>query len=64
MCAPIPAPGRNELPGPPGRDGLPRAAEVRYLSVLILIMIVPVVAMAIALERYIRRGMLIGAVKG
>jgi ABC-type glycerol-3-phosphate transport system permease component len=25
---------------------------------------VPVVAMAIALERYIRRGMLIGAVKG
>jgi hypothetical protein len=30
------------------------------MSVLILIMIVP----AVALERYIRRGMLIGAVKG
>jgi ABC-type glycerol-3-phosphate transport system permease component len=27
-------------------------------------MVVPVVVMAIALERYIRRGMLIGAVKG
>jgi hypothetical protein len=27
-------------------------------------MVVPVVAMATALERYIRRGMLIGAVKG
>jgi ABC-type glycerol-3-phosphate transport system permease component len=27
-------------------------------------MMVPVVAMAIALERYIRRGMLIGALKG
>jgi ABC-type glycerol-3-phosphate transport system permease component len=26
--------------------------------------VVPVVAMAVALERYIRRGMLIGAVKG
>jgi multiple sugar transport system permease protein len=34
------------------------------MSVLILIMIVPVVLMAVALERYIRRGMLIGAVKG
>ena len=34
------------------------------MSVLILIMIVPVVVMAIALERYISRGLLIGAVKG
>ncbi len=34
------------------------------MSVLILIMIVPVVAMAIVLERYISRGILIGAVKG
>jgi ABC-type glycerol-3-phosphate transport system permease component len=34
------------------------------MSVLILMVIVPVVAMAGALERYIRRGMLIGAVKG
>ena len=41
-----------------------RGPQWWYMSVLILIMIVPVVAMAIALERYIRRGMLIGAVKG
>jgi multiple sugar transport system permease protein len=34
------------------------------MSVLIVVMIVPVVAMAIALERYISRGLLIGAVKG
>ena len=34
------------------------------MSVLILIMIAPVVAMAIALERYITRGLLIGALKG
>jgi multiple sugar transport system permease protein len=34
------------------------------MSVLILIMIVPVVAIAMVLERYIARGLLIGAVKG
>ena len=34
------------------------------MSVLILIMIIPVIAMAIALERYIARGLLVGAVKG
>ena len=34
------------------------------MSVLILIMIVPVVVMAILLERYITRGLLIGALKG
>jgi multiple sugar transport system permease protein len=34
------------------------------MSVLVLIMIVPVIVMAIALERYISRGILIGAVKG
>jgi multiple sugar transport system permease protein len=34
------------------------------MSVLILIMIVPVVVIAIVLERYITRGLLIGAVKG
>jgi len=34
------------------------------MSVLILIMIVPVIAMAVALERFISRGILIGAVKG
>ena len=31
---------------------------------LILIMIVPIIAMAIALERYTARGLLVGAVKG
>jgi multiple sugar transport system permease protein len=34
------------------------------MSVLILVMILPVIAMAIALERYISRGLLVGAVKG
>jgi multiple sugar transport system permease protein len=34
------------------------------MSVLILIMILPVTLMAIALERYISRGLLVGAVKG
>jgi multiple sugar transport system permease protein len=34
------------------------------MSVLILIMIVPVIVIAIILERYITRGILIGAVKG
>jgi multiple sugar transport system permease protein len=34
------------------------------VSVLILIMIAPVVAMAVVLERYITRGLLIGALKG
>jgi multiple sugar transport system permease protein len=34
------------------------------MSVLILIMIAPVIVMAIALERYITRGLLVGALKG
>ncbi len=34
------------------------------MSVLILIMIVPVIVIAIILERYVTRGLLIGAVKG
>jgi multiple sugar transport system permease protein len=34
------------------------------MSVLILIMITPVVAMAVLLERYITRGILVGALKG
>jgi multiple sugar transport system permease protein len=34
------------------------------MSVLILIMITPVVAMAVALERYITKGILVGALKG
>lgn len=40
-----------------------RGPQWWYMSVLILIMIVPVIAMAIALERYISRGLLVGAVK-
>ncbi len=34
------------------------------MSVLILIMIAPVIAMAVALERYITRGILVGSLKG
>ena len=56
------------MPRAAGLDRRQRAARTGpqwwYMSVLILILVVPVVAMAIALERYIRRGMLIGAVKG
>lgn len=41
-----------------------RGPQWWYMSVLILIMIVPVIAMAVVLERYIARGLLVGAVKG
>lgn len=41
-----------------------RGPQWWYMSVLILIMILPVVAIAIALERYIARGLLVGAIKG
>jgi hypothetical protein len=46
------------------RAALPVRDAPRVRPVLVLIMVVPVVAMAIALEHYICRGMLIGAVKG
>jgi len=41
-----------------------RGPQWWYMSALILIMIGPVIAMAIALERYIARGLLVGALKG
>lgn len=41
-----------------------RGPQWWYMSVLILIMIIPVIVMAILLERYIARGLLVGAVKG
>jgi len=41
-----------------------RGPQWWYMSVLILIMITPVIAMAIALERYIAKGLLVGAIKG
>jgi multiple sugar transport system permease protein len=41
-----------------------RGPQWWYMSVLIVIMIVPVIAMAAALERFITRGLLVGAVKG
>lgn len=41
-----------------------RGPQWWYMSVLIMVMIAPVIAMALALERYIARGLLIGAVKG
>jgi multiple sugar transport system permease protein len=41
-----------------------RGPQWWYMSVLILIMIVPVIVVAIVLERFISRGVLVGAVKG
>ncbi len=41
-----------------------RGPQWWYMSVLILIMIIPVIAIAILLERYIARGLLVGAIKG
>jgi multiple sugar transport system permease protein len=41
-----------------------RVPQWWYMSVLILIMIVPVIVMAIVLERYMTRGFLVGAIKG
>ena len=41
-----------------------RGCQWWYMSVLILIMILPVIVMAIFLERFIARGLLVGAVKG
>jgi multiple sugar transport system permease protein len=41
-----------------------RGPQWWYMSVLILIMIVPVIVIAIMLERFIARGLLVGAVKG
>ncbi len=40
-----------------------RGPQWWYMSVLILIMIIPVIAMAVVLERYIARGLLVGAIK-
>ncbi len=41
-----------------------RGPQWWYMSVLILIMILPVIAMAVVLERYMARGLLVGAIKG
>src|SRR5438552_641659 len=41
-----------------------RGPQWWYMSVLILIMILPVIAMAVVLERFISRGLLVGAIKG
>jgi multiple sugar transport system permease protein len=40
-----------------------RGPQWWYMSVLIMIMIVPVIALAVALERYISRGLLVGSLK-
>ncbi len=40
-----------------------RGPQWWYMSVLIVIMIVPVIAMAVALDRYLTRGLLVGAIK-
>ena len=41
-----------------------RGPQWWFMSVLVLIMIIPVIIMAIVLERYISKGILVGAVKG
>ncbi|MDR7468495.1 MAG: carbohydrate ABC transporter permease [Armatimonadota bacterium] len=41
-----------------------RGPQWWYMSVLILLMITPVILMAVALERYIAKGLLVGAIKG
>jgi multiple sugar transport system permease protein len=41
-----------------------RGPQWWYMSVLILIMILPVIVIAIFLEQFIARGLLVGAVKG
>jgi multiple sugar transport system permease protein len=41
-----------------------RGPQWWYMSVLIVIMVIPLIGVAIALERYLTRGFLIGAVKG
>jgi multiple sugar transport system permease protein len=41
-----------------------RGPQWWYMSVLIQIMILPVIALAIVLERFVSRGLLVGAVKG
>lgn len=41
-----------------------RGPQWWYMSVLILIMIIPVIIIAIVLERYIARGLLVGSIKG
>lgn len=41
-----------------------RGPQWWYMSVLIILMITPVIIMAILLERYIARGLLVGAIKG
>jgi len=41
-----------------------RGPEWEYMSVLILIMIVPVIILTILLQRFIAKGLLLGAVKG
>ncbi|MCS7057494.1 MAG: carbohydrate ABC transporter permease [Meiothermus sp.] len=41
-----------------------RGTEWWYMSVIIILMILPVVLLALVLERYIERGLIVGAVKG
>lgn len=41
-----------------------RGPQWWYMSVLVLIMILPVILMALLLERYMAKGLLVGAVKG
>jgi multiple sugar transport system permease protein len=64
--------GRRDLTGANARtmplqvaaQNATRGRQWWAISVLILMMIAPVVVMAIALERHITRGILVGALKG
>jgi len=58
--------GANSQTLPPAiaAQNATRGPQWWYMSVLVQIMIIPVIAIAIALERYIARGLLIGAIKG
>ncbi len=47
-----------------GCSNATRGPQRWYMSVLIPVMIVPVMIIAIALERFIPRGLMVGAVKG
>ena len=60
--SPARTPRRCPHRGRPERH--PGPAVVAATSVLIQIMIIPVIAVAVALERVISRGLLVGAVKG
>src|SRR5581483_900374 len=57
-------PNAQTLPVSIAAQNATRGPQWWYMSVLVLIMILPVIIMAILLERYMAKGLLVGAVKG